>query len=551
MANGVGDAVHASCRDRARVWRNGSCRWEIENDGAYYASGGMTVNETDGDGHHDLKTLSSRLVGWPRQYIPERHSSSPRAIGHKAVGGLFYRELQTTPDSSMSSQEQNTPVRRHSKKNSADMRAQGAPRRMTAGPLDLDFELPPPPSDDKLPQDISASSSTAMTGGTFATAPERVSSPASATGSINTIGGVTAAEPLRDYAYLLDPLIFRHLPNVERNQLSLVPLAAHLHNLASQAATNLNNVTASDSFHIFNLWYIRLTSLSLISAQTTAMSSQEIKVFGDLTSNFYRSPNFSHAVPWDLRVLAIRLQALGFNDWRRCLEHFYMLAKEARSEAIKHRNSPALFKLWRGRLLDVGLRVAAALLEISDVDGAERHLKTIMEDKDELDSGMGFRLREAVLYLQLGQLDTAKNCYLANGAADGEDADAVIEGLRLMVTDDFEGAALLWKKLVDKEEGEGEKRTTYLVNMAVSLLYLRRLPEAQSNSNFKLQSTMDRQLAYSYKSLTFNIVTLHNLLDTHYEPMVLDIKQQLELLNEEMTGILRKREQKEKEKAQA
>ncbi|KAK6528922.1 hypothetical protein TWF694_004151 [Orbilia ellipsospora] len=446
----------------------------------------------------------------------------------------------------MSSQREGTPVRGHAKKNSTDMRAQGAPRRMTAGPLDLDFELPLPASsstEEKQVQDSSASISTAMSGNTFVTAPERVSSPASAAGSVHTISGVAAAEPLRDYAYLLDSLIFRHLPNVERNQLSLVPLAAHLHNIASQCATNLSNVMATDSFHIFNLWYIRLICHSLISAQTTAMASQEIKVFGDLTSNFYRNSTFSHAVPWDLRVLAIRLQALGFNDWRRCLEHFYMLAKEARSEAIKNRNSPALFRMWRGRLLDVGLRVAAALLEISDVDGAERHLRSIMEDKDDLDNAMGSRLREAVLYMQLGQLDTAKNCYLANGAAEGEDVDQVIEGLRLMATDDFEGAAVVWKKLVDKESGESERRTTYLVNMAVSLLYLRRLPEAQSNSNFRLQSTMDRQLAYSYKSLTFNIVTLHNLLDTHYEPMVLDIKPQLEFLNEEMTGILRKREQ--------
>ncbi|KAF3924647.1 hypothetical protein AA313_de0203900 [Arthrobotrys entomopaga] len=366
-----------------------------------------------------------------------------------------------------------------------------------------------------------------MSGNTFVTAPERVSSPASAAGSVHTISGVTAAEPLRDYAYLLDSLIFRHLPNV----------------VTSQCSANLSNVMATDSFHIFNLWYIRLICLSLISAQTTAMASQEIKVFGDLTSNFYRNSTFSHAVPWDLRVLAIRLQALGFNDWRRCLEHFYMLAKEARSEAIKNRNSPALFRMWRGRLLDVGLRVAAALLEIADVDGAERHLRSIMEEKDDLDNTMGFRLREAVLYMQLGQLDTAKTCYLANGAAEGEDVDQVIEGLRLMATDDFEGAAVVWKKLVDKESGEGERRTTYLVNMAISLLYLRRLPEAQSNSNFRLQSTMDRQLAYNYKSLTFNIVTLHNLLDTHYEPMVLDIRPQLEFLNEEMTGILRRREQ--------
>ncbi|KAK6534523.1 hypothetical protein TWF281_005837 [Arthrobotrys megalospora] len=383
-----------------------------------------------------------------------------------------------------------------------------------------------------------------MSVNTFATAPERVervSSPASAT-SAHTISGLTPAEPLRDYAYLLDPLIFRHLSNVERNQLSLIPLSSHLHTLATHCSTALTSTAATDFQHIFPLWTVRLVCFSLISAQTTAFAAQEIKVFGDLTSNFYRNSSFVHSVPWDLRVLAIRLQALGFNDWRRCLEHFYMLGKEARSEAIKHKDSPEEFKLWRNRLLDLGLRVAAALIEISDLDGAERHLKSLMEEKDELDSDIGFRLREAVLYMQLGQLDTARKCYLANGASEGEDVDTVIEGLRLMATDDFEGAAILWKRLVDREK-EGERRTVYLTNMAVALLYLRRLPEVQATSNFRMQSTMDRQLAYSYKSLTFNIVTMQALLEFEYEPMNLDIRQQLEVLNDEMAGVLKKREQ--------
>jgi hypothetical protein len=58
-----------------------------------------------------------------------------------------------------------------------------------------------------------------------------------------------------------------------------------------------------------------------------------------------------------------------------------------------------------------------------------------------------------------------------------------------------------------------------------------------------MQSTMDRQLAYSYKSLSFNIVTLQTLLDFEYEPLSLDIRQQLEVLNDEMAGVLKKREQ--------
>ena len=54
---------------------------------------------------------------------------------------------------------------------------------------------------------------------------------------------------------------------------------------------------------------------------------------------------------------------------------------------------------------------------------------------------------------------------------------------------------------------------------------------------------MDRQLAYSYKSLTFNIMTMQALLDFEYEPLNLDIGQQLEALSDEMAGVLKKREQ--------
>ncbi|KAF3937965.1 hypothetical protein ABW19_dt0203582 [Dactylella cylindrospora] len=380
-----------------------------------------------------------------------------------------------------------------------------------------------------------------MSGTTFATAPEHITSPSSTAGSTVTIGTSAPPEPQKDFTYLLDQQIFRHLPTVERNQLSLLSISSHLHSIASQCATALPSASATDSFNIFKLWYTRLLSLSLISNQATSIASQEIKVFGDLTSNFYRDSSLVHAVPWELRVLAIRLQALGFNDWRRCLEHFYMLAKEARNETVKNRDSPAMFKLWRRRLLDIGIRVASALVEVSDLDGAERHLKHLMEDRDDIDDALLFRLREAVLYTQLGQLDTAKKCYLAGGAGGGEDVDAVIEGLRLMAVDDFEGAAVLWKKLVDKEEEDGERRTSYLVNMAVSLLYLRRLPEIQSTSTLKFQSSMDKSVGL--KSLTYNIATMHELLSLEYELLKLDVKQQLEVVNEEMTGVLQKREQ--------
>jgi len=208
---------------------------------------------------------------------------------------------------------------------------------------------------------------------------------------------------------------------------------------------------------------------------------------------------------------------------------------------VQHRKNVEVSRVWRRRLLGLGVRVASALVEMGDLDGAERHIKGLMEERDELDDNIVIRLREAVLYTQLGQLDKAKTSYQGNNSeGSSEVVDSVIEGLRLMAVDEYEGAAVLWNKLYEESE-EGAQKDMFLINMAVSLLYLRRLPEIQP-STLKLSSMMDKQLPY--KSLTFNLVAMYDLfyLPEEEGSVKLSIRLKLEEMRAELIAVLEKRQ---------
>ncbi len=98
--------------------------------------------------------------------------------------------------------------------------------------------------------------------------------------------------------------------------------------------------------------YTRLACLTLIDA--TPLAAQEVKALEDLNSAFYLDDiTGAHLVPWELRVLNVRLQAMGFGDPRRAVMSYYDLAREARSQiaaaAARHDNSAR--ELWKDRLV--------------------------------------------------------------------------------------------------------------------------------------------------------------------------------------------------------
>jgi hypothetical protein len=283
--------------------------------------------------------------------------------------------------------------------------------------------------------------------------------------------------------------------------------------VSAQLLTNLP--VSPDPTTIFNLLYTRLASLTLI--QQTKLAAAESKVLGDLSNPFYRDPSTNkHIVPWDLRVLCVRLQALGFGEWRRGIMAYYILAQEARQEAIvvghEERN------LWTSRLHDLGIRVASALVEMGDLDAASRHLRTLEEDRDTpLVEKRRFMMMETLIWLKVGDLDAALACLSRNSADSeeilGQDLDdstkdanfstRVLTALVNTCTGDLAAAVPKWQALNEEFPGDA----TIQQNLAVCLMYAGEMTKSRDI----LAALANDPSTPVFQSLLFNLATIYEL----------------------------------------
>lgn len=305
--------------------------------------------------------------------------------------------------------------------------------------------------------------------------------------------GRSPMAPPKDFSYLLKPEIYQPLNNLSipppfRNSpkqpdpTTPIPelLAQGYFRAAAiasvQALTGSGGVPApapTDHARIFDLLYTRLSCLTLIDA--TQIAAQEVRALEDVNSAFYIDEIAGvHLVPWDLRVLVVRLQAMGFGDPRRAVMSYYELAKEARAKiaeaAAAHDNSAS--ELWKDRLVDLGLKVAGALLEMDDLAGASDHLASLR------DRGDGkLAMAKALLWLHLGDTDASRRC-----VKEGEAGDKVISALCEMADGDYGSALSTWKEL---REGDFSGDEMVAVNMAVCLLYTGKMQEVRLSCMIK------------------------------------------------------------------
>ncbi|GKU04189.1 putative protein5 [Fusarium langsethiae] len=393
------------------------------------------------------------------------------------------------------------------------------PRSSTKGPLDLDDDpllSPPQPA----PQRTSS-----------ITQRNRLSSPHPRSSAGTPVSQLGEAKP-KDFSFLLRPEIYHPLTplnvpvafrNPQRQPNPEAPIEelvanGHFRAAAIAAVQELTGSGASgginptNSKRIFELLYTRLACLTLIDA--TPLAAQEVKAMEDLNDirKYVDETTGEHLVPWELRVLNIRLQSLGFGDYRRAVMSYHDLAREARERitkaAAQHDNSAR--EIWKARLHDLGIKVAGALIELEDLTGAAQHLNTL---RDRGDGKMA--LTKALLWLHLGDVDSARNCARQAVSSD-ENVEKLILALCDMADSEYESALDAWKELKETMDDE-----MVGVNTAVCLLYLGRIQEGRA----VLEELVDSGL--SSHTLLFNLSTMYELCTERHKNMKIKLTERI------------------------
>lgn len=259
---------------------------------------------------------------------------------------------------------------------------------------------------------------------------------------------------------------------------------------ATSAAQRLSISPAPPPAEIFSLIYTRLACLTLINH--LAFAAEESKALQDINSPFYKDEiSGQHLLPWELRILAVRLQGIGYGDAKRGVGGYYELAREARAEA---RNVTGVEgkRLWKERLQELGICVANALVEMGDLGAAVRHLQSLRprEGRDEMLEG-----RLALLFVNLGDVDAARRCLGSKTL--GESPNATLRPLLSMAEGRYADAVGEWKALPESDMGTQ--------NLAVCLFYTGKV-----NKTLELLDELIER-GRSFHALTFNLATVYEL----------------------------------------
>ncbi|KIW08172.1 uncharacterized protein PV09_01103 [Verruconis gallopava] len=299
----------------------------------------------------------------------------------------------------------------------------------------------------------------------------------------------------------------------------------HFYAAAIMSARRLANLYGNaDLLTVFNLFYTRLACLSLINNACLEIAAVESLELRDLTAAMYLDPiTNEHIVPWHLRVLAVRLQSIGFKDWRRGIMSYYLLAHDARQNIAKarHKPDPENEKLWSARLHDLGIRVANMLVEMSDLDAAGRHLRTLLLDERDEAEKKRLTFMQILVWLQIGDLRAARRCLatlygasvpVASPSLEAMDLTTeasesytarVLHALTHMAEGNFSTAAEEWSSIQASYPEDDMIRQ----NKAICLLYMGRMHEAHRC----LEKAVEDAAAAPSHSLLFNLCTFYEL----------------------------------------
>ena len=271
--------------------------------------------------------------------------------------------------------------------------------------------------------------------------------------------------------------------------------AGHFRRAAETALTELLTSSNGDVDRIFKLIYTRLACLVVIARPDLA-ADEAVPLTDFLNRNTPDAKDILPAVPWELRLLLVRLQSISAaDDGRRGVMSLYALSGEVRSHLAEAKadGDEASVQVWSERLKDLGLRVTDTLVEIGELETAVRHLDTLVNvDADVVNS------RKALLSIRMGDIGSAKTSLDKVSPGVGKDIHVA---LLQTAGGDFGKAVDLWRTLVEQHPDNellGQ-------NLSACLLYTGRITEARS-----ILESIARETSV-FPALLFNLSTVYEL----------------------------------------
>lgn len=310
----------------------------------------------------------------------------------------------------------------------------------------------------------------------------------------------------------------KHQPPLGSSLESLIQ-AGHFRRAAETALVELLTSNAGDAARIFKLLYTRLACLVVISRPDLA-ADEAVPLTEFLNRNTPDAKDILPIVPWELRLLLVRLQSIAAPEddgGRRAIMSLYALASEVRSH-ISHAKtenaSPETISTWSDRLIDLSLRVADTLVENDDLATASRHLTTLSQSAStsNLPQREDLTSRQTLLALRTGNLALAHS--LISTLPPSSSTQKTLTAHLQTTQGDFASAVESWRALAAAEDENNENNNNNttnnvlpLQNLAVNLLYTNRISEARS----VLEGIVRDSPAAVSPSVLFNLSTVYEL----------------------------------------
>lgn len=273
-------------------------------------------------------------------------------------------------------------------------------------------------------------------------------------------------------------------------------------------------VSPTDHVSIFKLLSVRYSCLELTGQ--VLLAAQEAKALEDLSSEFYYVATCipeteaeagegakllaKHIMPWSLRVQAVRLQSIGFSDPRRGNTALYDMGLEARENISSPYASEAEKEDWCKHLEGLSTHVINSLIELGDIDCAQRTLsQSRPSDEGALSS---WTQRMVLILVKLGQMKKAQS-YI-NALKDDSLSKTLCQCILAIANDELEEAVDMLES-ASKDEDSTEMVSLVQQNLAVAYLYQDRIEEARSVLTKLVHD------GYSFPSLITNLATIYDL----------------------------------------